>query len=205
MIESRFSGSLWVTHHEDRKIAGCESIMAVCRGKCAFEKFCYSQKLQKFMRESFYKAAYNTIQLEGNGFDFVAPHFRTEVVRWFSMGSCNGNETTLKRVDYSVDNNPSCYHAIWVEPHYWLNALPILKGNPDINMVYSNKMLDSVSVVPGHISFNLTTSEETHDRLLREHPEAISCMRQCNACGWKCYKLEEGVVVENVNTRHGSP
>jgi hypothetical protein len=196
------SGSLWVTVHKSRKLNGAESVMSVCNQKCAFKSFCYSEHLQAFQKYSRNRAELNCVALKQSPSTFVEPKFNSEIVRWFSMGSCNGDRNTLLNVMTSIHMNQQSKHAIWVEPHYWLMANELL--NPtEVNIIYSNKELDSIKQIEGRVTFNLASSHDKCNSLLKENHNAIRCNRQCNVCGWYCYKQPEGIVVEIVNTKHG--
>ena len=203
--DSGYRGSLWVTHHDGRKISGCESIMSTCKDKCEFKHFCYSERLQKVMRSSKEKAIHNRCALELEPSEFLAPSFKTDVVRWFSFGSCNGSPRTLYNVGTSVLKSHECNHAIWCEPQYWDVVNKYLKDIGNLNIVFSNKIIDSVKHIPDRITFNLASSMETYTYLMKQNPDSIGCLGKCSECGWKCYKLDSGAVIEHVNRRHGSP
>lgn len=196
------SGSLWVTYHTDRKIKGSESVMSMCTQKCGFSEFCYSEHLQSFMAGTRSRGELNRIALEQSPDTFVTPTFVAKVVRWFSYGSCNGDDNTLLNIKQSVEKNPGSRHGIWVEPHYWVKANKLLSGVP-INIVYSNKKLDTLVRSKGHVSFNVATTEEKVEELHRENPETIICGKNCGECGWKCYTMDEAIVIEVVNRNHG--
>ena len=144
----------------------------------------------------------NCVALEQSPDTFETPEFSADVVRWFSYGSCNGDDNTLFNVKASVLDNPNQIHGIWVEPHYWVKANQIL-GNIPINIVYSNKKLNTVVQSKGHVSFNLASTKEKVGELHGEYPDAIICSKNCGDCGWKCYKLYEGMVIEEINRNHG--
>lgn len=192
------SGSLWVTYHTDHKIAGCESIMTICNQKCSFKPFCYSEHLQSFMPNSRNRAEQNRQALTQPPEQFVSPIFTTDIVRWCSFGSTNGDTNTLINIAYSVKMNPMTTHAIWLEPHYWVEAYKIL-SKTDIRMIYSNKELDTVVYIDGHVTFNVASTEETRQQLLTDHPNSIECCRNCNECGWKCYWMRDAQVIEVIN------
>lgn len=201
-LTSGQSGSLWVTYHTDRKIKGSESVMSMCRSKCAFSTFCYSEHLQSFMEGTKHRGELNCVALEQSPDTFETPEFSADIVRWFSYGSCNGDRNTLINVKDSVMDNPEQTHGVWVEPHYWITANEIL-GDTPINIVFSNKKLDTVVQSKGHVSFNLATTEETLQRLHHDYPETIICSKNCGKCGWQCYHLDEGMVIEKINRNHG--
>jgi hypothetical protein len=157
------------------------------------------------MKSSKEKALHNCEVLEGSPEEFTTPWFTTKYVRWFSFGSCNGNVNALMNVDASVESNPLNNHAIWCEPRYWNMMNNIINPHRNLKLVYSNKILDSVVYKPGFVSFNLASHEITAAELHREHPDAISCFGKCVECGWRCYNLDDGVVIEIVNNLHGNP
>lgn len=148
------------------------------------------------------KGELNCVALEQSPDTFESPDFSADIVRWFSYGSCNGDDNTLLNVNASVLANPNQIHGIWVEPHYWVKANKIL-GEIPINIVYSNKKLNTIVQSKGHVSFNLATTKEKVAELHREYPDAIICSKNCGECGWKCYKLYEGMVIEEINRNHG--
>jgi hypothetical protein len=76
-------------------------------------------------------------------------------------------------------------------------------GDTPANLVFSNKKMDTVVQSKGHVTFNLASSKDAMQALHREHPDSILCSKDCGKCGWKCYTLEEGMVIEEVNRKHG--
>lgn len=203
--KSRYSGSLWITHHTDRKIAGAESIVSLCTKKCKYAQFCYSEKMFRIMKGVRKKAEENNKMLSDPDSGFITPKFTSCIVRWFSLGSCNGDLITLQRVKQSVDDNPNAIHGIWVEPWYWDIAVRALKQTDGIKLVWSHKVIDEYHVPePWYNSFNVASSKEKAMGMIESvrktqdihQPAPVYCIGKCQECGWKCYKKSGQVVIE---------